>query len=337
MCIAIVKPKGANFPTMKQLENCFTSNPHGAGFMYSDGENLILKKGFMTFESFKKAYLQENISKDKLVFFHFRIATHGLKDGGNTHPFPLVKDAEIMRETSLKFKGYGMIHNGVISYQNYEFNQYGGSNYISDTMLFGMKVAERLPYKYKTTTSVELAVAAHIKSKNNDLIKYIEHQIHYNKIAIMNEHEEYVKYGQWIEDNGVFYSNDDYDYDCNYNYYSSYYNNGLECCACCQEYVDESQMVESTYGFVCKTCAEQFEMIKCESCGILMLKEDAENTNLCDVCNRELQESECDMCGETINNNEIYMDDKDNVLCKNCYLASSYYNSQYQPLANVKD
>ena len=70
MCIAIVKPKFAEFPTTKQFRNCFTMNPHGAGFMYSDGENLVIKKGFMTFEDFIDAFEKENISKDKLVFFH---------------------------------------------------------------------------------------------------------------------------------------------------------------------------------------------------------------------------------------------------------------------------
>ena len=322
MCIAIVKPKNADFPTMKQLENCFNSNYHGAGFMYSDGENLVIKKGFMTFEDFKTAYLKENISKDKLVFFHFRIATHGLRDGGNTHPFPIVKDASIMRQEELKFKGFGMIHNGVFSYRDYEFKNYGSSEYISDTMLFGMKIAEKLSFKYKTANTEEEAVACYLKSKDKTLIDVIENEIGYNKVAIMNEKEEYVKFGNWIEDNGVFYSNDDYNYSGNYygcGYYNDYSNYGLECCCCCQEYIDEDCMEETTSGMMCKTCISQFNMKRCVDCGIYIVEEDSKYSNLCDICKEGYIADKCDYCHTKLDKDHFFLTNDEQILCEDCF------------------
>ena len=326
MCIAVVKTKGSNFPTKKQFENCFRNNYHGAGFMYSDGENLIIKKGFMTFENFYEAFKKENISKDKLVFFHFRIATHGLIDGGNTHPFPIVKDAKIMRMNKLKFKGYGLIHNGILSYSDYDFNnRYGSSDYISDTMLFAMKLYEKNSFKYKVADSMESAVASYLVTKDKKLLPYIKDELRYNKIAIMNEHEDLVMFGDWINNNGVYYSNNDYDSNYSRTYYNSddYGYGGFECCANCQEYFEEDLMIETTAGFMCEKCLSEFETIKCPNCGIIGFKEDFEHSNICPLCKDEYMNERCDCCLKDIENGRVFVTNEDEILCEKCYKLTS--------------
>lgn len=98
MCIAIFKPEG-KILSNETLLQCWDSNPDGAGFMYADGGEVKIKKGYMDFDSFIAAYEQHK--QDKMVI-HFRIKTHGLVNEENTHPFRVNKKM-------------GFVHNGTIS------------------------------------------------------------------------------------------------------------------------------------------------------------------------------------------------------------------------------
>jgi predicted glutamine amidotransferase len=316
MCIAIVKPKFADFPTTTQFRNCFTTNPHGAGFMYSNGENLIIKKGFMTFEDFINAFEQENISKDKLVFFHFRIATHGLIDGGNTHPFPLSMNVSEQRNECLKYKGYGLIHNGVFKYDKTEFLKYDPSGVISDTMLLAMKIKQHLDNKDKFIKDLESAIVFNLFDKDILTEKLINECIGYNKVAIMNEKEEYVKYGKWIEDNCVFYSNDDYSFDINdYNYYGYNYRGCFsdEFCAICGEILEWNKYQETTIGYCCNTCCNTYKLEKCKGCGLMFLP-DKENNGFCEDC--DFDYDLCEVCGTR---EATIITDDDKFICDDCY------------------
>ena len=303
MCIAIVKPKFADFPSEQQFENCFNTNPHGCGFMYSDGENLIIKKGFMTFEDFYEAFKKENISKDKLVFFHFRIATHGLIDEGNTHPFPLTLNVSMQREQTLKFKGYGLIHNGVFVYDKQEFALYDKSQVISDTMLLAMKIKENIDNRKEEFDSIESAIASYLYDKDKLTKRIIDDCIGFNKVAIMNEHEDFVMFGSWIEDNGVFYSNDDYK--DNYFAYPYYKDNDFqyECCYICGNVLEEGKWYETTNGDICEECKNSFQFKKCISCGILIDDIDSNGTMYCADC-LEYYDNK-----KNLNNQEDYNED----------------------------
>jgi predicted glutamine amidotransferase len=295
MCIAVVKPKNVDFPTTQQLKNCFNSNPHGAGFMYSDGEKLIIKKGYMTFNDFIKAFQEENISKDKLVFFHFRIATHGLIDGGNTHPFPITKSIDLQRNQEIKYKGYGLIHNGVFHYDPQDFLKYDRNNLISDTMLFTIKIKEALDkgiYSVDDVLNTEDAVVFAMFKKREEVNNVVNNIIGYNKVAIMNEKEELFKYGNWIEDNGVFYSNSDYKYEYgyyNYYYHCSYPNFSYEddskyCTICCEELTSQNKC-ETTIGNCCSECCQSYGFVKCKTCDMMIFEEDKAENGCCYLCN----------------------------------------------------
>lgn len=128
MCIIAISPTGIKPLDKTVLERCFRKNPDGAGFaVYLREEEMWhVKKGLMTFEDFWKVYSEMDFKDDDYVVCHFRVGTSGLKDGGNTHPFPLTNDVDRMRETEFKSPNI-VIHNGVIG---------KGEAVPSDTMCF---------------------------------------------------------------------------------------------------------------------------------------------------------------------------------------------------------
>jgi hypothetical protein len=97
MCIAIARPANSHI-SKETLQQCFDSNPDGAGFCVEHEGNLQIHKGFFTFESFYNAY--EPFQHQKALI-HFRIKTHGLLNTDNCHPFS-VSDEVVF------------IHNGII-------------------------------------------------------------------------------------------------------------------------------------------------------------------------------------------------------------------------------
>ena len=98
MCIAIYKPQGLVL-TPTTIQESWTSNHDGAGFMYHEDGKLHVVKGLMTLPNFKEAYEPH---KNKECVLHFRIKTHGETNAEMTHPF-LVDD------------NLGMVHNGIIN------------------------------------------------------------------------------------------------------------------------------------------------------------------------------------------------------------------------------
>lgn len=89
MCIAIVKPRGINFPAIKILQCGFKNNPDGAGFAFSrNGKNYIYK-GFFTFDEFWQKIVELNLSVDDTVLIHFRLSSNGNTTQATCHPFPI--------------------------------------------------------------------------------------------------------------------------------------------------------------------------------------------------------------------------------------------------------
>jgi len=133
MCIAIVSESGVKLPTKKVLKRCFENNPDGAGYgVYLAEEKWECKKGFETWNSFWKAFKQENYSKDDTVIIHFRIGTSGKKGKKNqnnhpdcTHPFPITdNEADLMQHHFVADNI--LMHNGTCG---------KGKDDLSDTML----------------------------------------------------------------------------------------------------------------------------------------------------------------------------------------------------------
>lgn len=179
MCIAIYKPEKVRL-TDQTLQNCWDSNPDGAGFMYVKSKKLIVKKGFMTYEAFRKAY--DPVEKLQTVL-HFRIKTHGSVSEDNTHPFLIDNNLAV-------------VHNGIISKISCDTNKN-----LSDTYHFTEQILIPLRKKYP-----DFWQDTYMQTLINDYIGYSKLILmdNYNNVEIINEAA-----GNWNSD--CWFSNHSYE------------------------------------------------------------------------------------------------------------------------------
>lgn len=194
MCIIVAKRRGFDLPMGDTLDVCFDSNPHGAGFMYVLDGSVKIEKGFMNVDSFIKRLTQLDSEiglKDRNVVMHFRISTSGLVDQGNCHPYPVTTNDSLLRELSVE-TNLGMVHNGVISKHipptDSVFNdtQMFIKNYVSAMHL---KDSEFLN-KEENLTLLELEAGS--------------------KLCFLDTNDNMFTVGNFIEEDGILYSNDSY-------------------------------------------------------------------------------------------------------------------------------
>lgn len=176
MCIIALKPAGIVIPE-KTLKAMWDNNDDGAGFMYASNGRVRIEKGFMTFESFLKAY--KRAGDFRKIVMHFRIRTHGAISPHLTHPFWIVKGE------------MGMVHNGIISgLSGHEDDKE------SDTSLYAKILAHRYSDPLDAITNPE--EHARIKS-----------EIGWSKLVFLTSDGDHMiineKSGQW--DNGCWFSN----------------------------------------------------------------------------------------------------------------------------------
>lgn len=216
MCIIVYKPINEKIPTRDRLKTCFNNNDDGAGYMFADHNNVIIKKGFKTFDDFYKQ-LKSDVKKydlkNKALILHFRIGTSGGLDANKTHPFILTNKSKLIN----KFNGdaitcnAAVVHNGVLN--DYV---YGG---LSDTQNF---IKDFLYDVYYSNL------------KDNIKNKIIKSELNTSKLIILNANGSVNKYGDFIKDaDGVYYSNasykDRYYYTSkNYCYYDDDFYNDYE-------------------------------------------------------------------------------------------------------------
>lgn len=139
MCIIWIKNKGLDLPTKEVIETMCENNPHGNGFCYAENGKVIIKKGFMDFESFYEALVRIPNIKDINLVGHCRITTHGSTSKGNCHPFPLSNNIEDLKKSEIN-TDVAIIHNGVI--RSIEADK---KNDLSDTMTY---IKDRLYNRY---------------------------------------------------------------------------------------------------------------------------------------------------------------------------------------------
>lgn len=191
MCVILVKERGIELPTKDVLESCWKRNPDGAGFMFNDCNKVVIMKGFMTFEEF---YLRLQTAnefyhlKEKGLVIHFRIATSGLKDEGNCHPYPITNDNLDLRKSFI-VTDLGIAHNGII--RNYN----GKDKVLNDTQLFiknDLFELNSLDKKFY---------------KNSIFQSMIERLIDGSRLVFLNEKGEIIKLGNWFQDGNYYFSN----------------------------------------------------------------------------------------------------------------------------------
>ena len=213
MCIIAIKPAHNRMIDENTIETMFNTNPDGAGYMYAYNNRVHINKGFMTLEELLNSLedLKKKINIEEIpLILHFRISTSGKTDGATCHPFPVTSDLNALRKTHV-ITSLGMAHNGIIS----DFEE--KKSIYSDTQLF---VNKCVSYLYDMNP----------KFLHDDRTeKLLEPIINGSRLAFLDSHGNIYRYGDWIENDGIYYSNEGYIpwtsryYHYDSNYYDNYY------------------------------------------------------------------------------------------------------------------
>ena len=83
MCVILIKNKGVGLPSVRELRRAYEHNPHGCGFVSSNG---IYWRG-MDFDTLIDKL--HGVGVDDACIIHFRLATHGSHKPSNCHPFKI--------------------------------------------------------------------------------------------------------------------------------------------------------------------------------------------------------------------------------------------------------
>lgn len=200
MCIIVAKAKGIKMPDGKTLLRCFEHNPDGAGIMWAENDIVNIRKGFMSYKEFD-GFLS-NLSNrlnltDTALVMHFRITTHGNTTPQNCHPFPISKKIKDLKQTAIT-TDIGVAHNGIIPVKCIPK--------LSDTQTYIVK---------------RLSAVKRVRSdfySNPHIMKTIEDEIH-SKMCFLTDKEEIYTIGQFVEENGVLYSNNSYEEYTSFSWY----------------------------------------------------------------------------------------------------------------------
>lgn len=243
MCIIITKKQGIELPNKNTLKNCEENNPHGCGIaLWKQGrKEVYIKKDF---KNYKKLYnfLIDNVKKEDVLIIHFRIATDGLIDKGNRHPFPLTKNIKLLRKINL-LCNYAVAHNGIL-------NRWSGHEKYSDTQKFIFNVLSEPLIKNNL--------------QNKTIQELITGYLGKDKLAILTCEGNLYLFGDWIEENnGLLFSNDGYQrekillYNYDYKKYLGYKNNKKYNNKC--EFCSNEAIIKYKEIWLCKKCYWLFE------------------------------------------------------------------------------
>jgi len=190
MCVICVSPSGVKQPAESVLRTMFNRNPDGAGYMVARDGKVYIHKGFMDFESFREAVRLEHFTAADSVVYHFRISTQAGINPEMTHPFPLTNQPRWTRELDVTCR-CGIAHNGIIQLTTDPTNtQY------SDTAIF-------------ITGYLANMIRKPADLRNQKLLDRV-YTLARSKFAIMDASGYIVTIGEFIDDNGLLYSNGSY-------------------------------------------------------------------------------------------------------------------------------
>lgn len=193
MCVIALKPRGTEFPTTKELHNCFDSNSHGAGVGWNDGKTVHWRKGFMTWKEFEE--FDKNAPYKKLdvdVCYHFRISTSGGLGQGVTHPFPIVRDDILLNVTEGEGDYHLLFHNGIVSITERDAKTSDTQQYVLDVL-------------------ADPTVLEGLLSKNPAMRKVVEMSASSSKFVILNKNGYLILNAKaGVKHNGMWYSNSSY-------------------------------------------------------------------------------------------------------------------------------
>ena len=176
MCVICIKPAGVAAPTKDMLKAMSDNNPNGFGIATIGNDGGIHCYHTMDAKKFIKKGLK--IADDSPAIYHCRIATHGSITEKNCHPF-LSADGK-----------WAFAHNGILSIQN--------DGDMTDSETFFRYIAE------------PLLKAGHQPYDDGTFDRMVESIIGSSKFAFMDSSGNIYRYGQYVTENGLFFSNTSY-------------------------------------------------------------------------------------------------------------------------------
>ena len=190
MCVIVYKPRDAKMPDRETLLKCWNRNSDGAGFaVYKDGKPYF-EKGFMVFDDFYDALINNKpYWEDSQCVMHFRIGTQGGNTKFLTHPFPVTEGLDAMHRQS----GYSdvlLFHNGILGATSAKYFKDKYPNQ-SDTSLFAHLILRHFVSRKKIT---------------EDADNFIEELIDGNKFVTLDDWGVRT-YGKFEKVGDVYYSN----------------------------------------------------------------------------------------------------------------------------------
>ena len=190
MCIICVSPKGIRQPSIATIRTMFQRNPHGAGYMCIRDGKVFISKGYMNVEAFINVIRYEHFTPNDPVVYHFRISTQAGINPEMTHPFPLSRRLSDMKALDVECR-CGIAHNGIIRLTTDPNNKE-----YSDTAIF---ITEYLADLIRRPSDL----------KNPTMLRLIK-QLAGSKLAIMDASGYIATVGNFINSNGLLFSNTSY-------------------------------------------------------------------------------------------------------------------------------
>ena len=238
MCIIVGKKIGIEMPDKSILKRCFDYNSDGAGIMWSNNGRVHIRKGFMKWEDFDKFLdiLSKQIDlKNSGVVLHYRIKTHGKTSPQNCHPFPISNKIRDLKKLSLT-TDIGCAHNGIIPIKPIHG--------LSDTQT----------YILKRLYNIQKAHPHFLESRR--IMNQIEKEIG-SKMTFLTSNGSIYTIGDYIEEDGVLYSNrsfeDRYFYGYDWLKYDAFWYGGSSRNDTEEEYIESLRMVANSLGYGAET------------------------------------------------------------------------------------
>ena len=130
---------------------------------------------------------------------HFRITTHGGTSKGNCHPFPISNSRKKLKATYLECGNVAFAHNKTVKICADEKEKD-----MSDTQIFSR---DYLYHIWKTNKRFY---------EDKNIRKIIQKMCGESRFCFLDNKEQLYTIGDFVEDNGVLYSNYSYSYNINY-------------------------------------------------------------------------------------------------------------------------
>ena len=204
MCLIVVKPKGKEMPSNKDMKRWFNTFPDGVGISYQHRGKVRTIKGAMSIRQMRKlsyklqASLTDCTIKDIDVVIQFRLAVTGSVCPEYTHPFPVLPDQASLNSLDV-YSDMSLAHNGIIAEYN-PFYSYGYRYGTANSQTFDINDAQEFIKDYVYPLGRDI-----FKPVIRNLIQnYTE-----SKFAVLTPNK-FLFIGDFIKDGGYYYSNPQY-------------------------------------------------------------------------------------------------------------------------------